>query len=129
MGGIFRSSIVRAFASGGPKSFRRCFGASLRSGCRKGAIPRGRIGRRQRNKRGIEDGERAQERGPDRASRSRTQGSYPRGREGGGGLGRSCRRARRPVHRRVVAAIRESGRTNLAVLGDIEALLERARAT
>src|SRR5271165_6417699 len=61
-----------------------------------------RIGRRRLNKRGIEDGERAQERGPDRASRSRTQGSYPRGREGGGGLGRSCRRARRPVHRRVV---------------------------
>src|SRR5271165_4862737 len=58
-----------------------------------------RIGRRRLNKRGIEDGERAQERGPDRASRSRTQGSYPRGREGGGGLGRSCRRARRPVHR------------------------------
>jgi hypothetical protein len=28
-----------------------------------------------------------------------------------------------------LAAIRESGRTNLAVLGDIEALLERARAT
>jgi hypothetical protein len=29
----------------------------------------------------------------------------------------------------LLAAIRESGRTNLAVLGDIEALLERARAT
>src|SRR5271166_6418634 len=29
----------------------------------------------------------------------------------------------------LLAAIRESGRTNLAVLGDIEALLERARTT
>ena len=29
----------------------------------------------------------------------------------------------------LLAAIRESGRTNLAVLGDIETLLERARAT
>jgi hypothetical protein len=29
----------------------------------------------------------------------------------------------------LLGAIRESGRTNLAVLGDIEALLERARAT
>src|SRR5271166_4689939 len=129
MVGICRSSIVRAFASGGPKSFRRCLGAFRRSGCRKGAIPRGRIGRRRRNRRGSKM---ANERRSEALTGPRDldlEDHILEVERAAADWGVHVDALEGRFVGALLAAIRESGRTNLAVLGDIEALLERARAT